>query len=331
MVHELQKLIVLLLSLGMLSFGSHSLLIEEPLVNLGTQANPPIMWTSSWSKSGNYIALGGDEGILWILDGKSYEVIRTDTLGEGIMRVRWHPTEDLLAVAAGGLSSHVLDVFNDQRIELSGMDYHGGRSIAWDHRGERLVIADYEGLMSIWERNGTLQKIIDKGATKSYVAVDWKPKSDEIVALSEYAWVYDAVGTLSAKFKHREEEVLMLSVAWHPSGDFYVIGDYGVPDKGVPPVLQWWSSEHELIRESKISKAEYRNVRWSPDGQKLATASDALRIWSADGKLLFEGTSDEPLWGVDWHPEQDRIVTTDQSGKVYIWDVQANKLKQLSI
>jgi WD40 repeat protein len=78
-----------------------------------------------------------------------------------------------------------------------------------------------------------------------------------------------------------------------------------------------------------ISKAEYRNVSWTADGTKLATASDALRIWSAEGELLAEGLSDDHLWGVDWSPDGQWIVTSSLHGYITIWDQQARRIKNL--
>lgn len=73
----------------------------------------------------------------------------------------------------------------------------------------------------------------------------------------------------------------------------------------------------------------FRNVSWSPDGKKLASASDALRVWSHDGELLHVGRSPAPLWGVRWHPRGERILTSSMGGQVTLWSASAEVLKQI--
>ena len=62
------------------------------------------------------------------------------------------------------------------------------------------------------------------------------------------------------------------------------------------------------------SEAEYRNVRWSPKGEFLASASDALRVWTKDGDLVHVGDSPDLLWGLDWDGRSRSIVTVQPEG-----------------
>jgi WD40 repeat protein len=55
-------------------------------------------------------------------------------------------------------------------------------------------------------------------------------------------------------------------------------------------------------------------------GTRLATASDALRIWDIKGNLLSEGMSVDYLWGLSWHKKGHRIVTSSAKQEVVIWD-----------
>ena len=77
-----------------------------------------------------------------------------------------------------------------------------------------------------------------------------------------------------------------------------------------------------------ISKGEYRNIRWNKKGTKLATASDALRIWENKGNLLAEGISEDYLWGLSWHKKGHRIVTASKKQEVVLWDSKG-KMRQV--
>jgi WD40 repeat protein len=86
-----------------------------------------------------------------------------------------------------------------------------------------------------------------------------------------------------------------------------------------------------LIRELNGSKMEYRNIRWNRDGSQLATASDALRIWSKEGKLLYTaGKGDTVFWGVDWNYDSDNLVTVNfDTGAIQTWTDKGRLLKSL--
>ncbi len=283
-----------------------------------------IMWTANWSSDGKIIATGGADGVLRMFDGNHYDLISEDSTGYGIERLRWHPRENILAVT--GWDTYLLDVGTGNKIPLKAFRDQAGRSIAWDKDGRRIVIADYEGRISLWLANGNLLSTIQKKTTKSYVAVNWHPNGKEIIAMAGSVRRYKLPSEkLVQQFKTRPEDVLLLSVEWHPSGKFFVIGDYGVPGE-YPPVLEWFDKDGNSIRASEAGKAEYRNLSWSPDAELLASAGDALRIWSKDGELLYTGDSDANIWGVDWSPDGDRIVTSSETGEIVIWDKEAKRV-----
>ena len=295
----------------------------QPEENIRTQ------WTANWSSDGQYIAAGGVDGILRIFDGDSYELIKADTLGAWIHRVRWHPFKNVLALAGDGNISGLYDIENDKFTSLEVAGPLPGRAIEWNTDGTLIAVADYSGVLSIWNEDGNPIRVIRKNTTKSYVAVDWRPNSDEVIALEGVIRVYDTDGDLLQELQHREEEVLMLCVEWHPSGEFLVIGDYGDYDYDYPAVLQFRNPDMTLRDEIQLSLAEYRNLSWNLDGTRLATASDVLRIWNTKGRLLHTSISDDLLWGVDWSPDGDRIVTSSDTGKIRIWTNDATLITEI--
>ena len=198
-----------------------------------------ILWAADWSHDNAYFAIGGNDSLLRIYSADSFKLVKSYKLEHTIERLHWHPTRNVLAVAGYGF--FLVDVERDSIQRLIGeqelkSDFIG-RSIAWNRNGTLLAIADYEGRLSIWTEAGKHLRTIFKDATKSYVAVTWHPQKDEIIVLSEFIRMYDLKGNLLKKLEHRAEKVLMLSVQWHPSGEFFVIGDYGDMDFQYPPTV----------------------------------------------------------------------------------------------
>lgn len=122
----------------------------------------------------------------------------------------------------------------------------------------------------------------------------------------------------------------MLCVSWHPSGNSFVTGDYGDFDKNYPPMLQFWNANGENLRNIEKSKIEYRNIKWNKNGDVLATASDYIRLWNKNGDLIKERKSDGLLWGIDWNPDGTKIITSDENGRISLWNKDLNLIKEIS-
>ena len=291
--------------------------------------NDLIYWTAQWSPDGNYIAVGANQDIL-IFDGKTFEFLKKYNDGTHVERIRWHPNEPLLAIADDGPHTRIINIGTDEVQSFKSPADNPSRSVVWSPDGSMVANADYEGRLSIWKKDGTLVNSFTKENTKSYVAMDWHPLKDEIIVLSNDIRVYDLAGNLLKNAFHRDDEVLLLCVEWHPSGEFFVLGDYGIPNENLDPFLQWWDHSYEKQKTVNHSKAEYRNLDWHPDGSKFATASDALRIWSKEGKLRAVGPSSKDyLWGISWSPDGENIVTSSTKGKIQIWDAYGSLVSDL--
>lgn len=153
------------------------------------------------------------------------------------------------------------------------------------------------------------------------------PKKNIFITVSDKIRFFDFEGNLLKMIKHRSEDVMLLSIAWHKSGDFFVTGDYG--DKKDKSLLQYWNEKGELIKSIDISKGEYRNLAWNKKGDKLASASDALRIWNTKGNLISEGKSKDYLWGVSWNEKGDRIITSSLEQRIILWNNNAKRIKTI--
>ena len=296
------------------------------------------LWTVDISHDDKYVALGGDDSLLRIFtsDFKLYRSEKLETRG-AIRAVHWHPKANLLAVSTRN-DIWILNSETGAEIKLEG-DHNGSRTIAWNYNGEMLAAAAGSGIIWIWNKNGKLLRKIQKTALdgspdkKDFLGVDWHPSKNILTAVGDEIRIFDTSGNQLNVFKHREKQAGLLTVKWHPSGNFFVTGDYGHANEGIPTLLQFWNMDGKLLYEWNGSKREFRNVRWNKQGTYLATASDALRIWSKDGKLLHTGKphGNSVLWGADWIRDSKKIVTVSfDSGNIQLWDNKANLLKTIN-
>lgn len=288
-----------------------------------------ILWTADWSPDGKFIAIGGNLDTLKIYDEKDLKLNKSFPIKSTITRVKWHPSKNSIAVATqlSEDKSSIINLDTNERIELNGISTDGARAIDWNYTGEYLVVGDNDGKILIYDVKGNLMRSFKNENGISITAVDWHPKKNILITVSDKIRLFDIQGNLIKSIRHRTEEVMLLSVAWHKSGTFFVTGDYG--DKQDKSLLQYWNEQGELLKSIDISEAEYRNLSWNSKGNRLATASDALRIFDAKGKLISEGDSEDYLWGVSWNKEGNRIITSSIGQNIILWNNRAEKIQSI--
>ncbi len=288
-----------------------------------------ILWTTDWSPNGKFIAIGGNVDTLKIYNEKQLKLYKSFPIKNTITRIKWHPSKNIIAVTTqmSEDKSKIINLDTNEKIELQGISPQGARGIDWNYNGEYLVVADNDGQILIYSIKGNLIRKFNNENTKSITAVDWHPKKNILITVTDKIRFFNIEGTLLKSIKHRPEQVMLLSIAWHKSGEFFVTGDYG--DKTDKSLLQYWNEDGKLIKSIDISKGEYRNVSWNSIGNRLATASDELRIWDTKGNLISAGSSKDYLWGVSWNNKGSRIITSSIEQRIILWDNKAERILTL--
>jgi len=287
-------------------------------------------WTVDWHpQKEQFVAGGSNDTFFKVLSSSDLQPIKTYLYKGTITQTKWHPTQNKLAISVQDGKSHsiILDLDTDQQIPLDSVSVEGARALGWNHTGELLAVGDYEGMLTIYDEAGNFLRRIRTGQ-KSIICLDWHPDENLIVAVGEKITLYDYESNSLKHIEDREEEVLMLCVDWHPGGEFFVTGDYGDFEYHYPPLLQYWSYDGKKIQSIEESKAEYRNVQWSSDGELLATTSEKMRLWNEEGELVAEDSTQHLLWGLDWQADGRKLLATDTQRKIICWDRNLKRLME---
>jgi len=111
----------------------------------------------------------------------------------------------------------------------------------------------------------------------------------------------------------------MYGVAFHPHQPVLAIGGTGAASRGA--VIQWHSSASgELQRVAPAGAGEIKRLAWSADGRWLLAAfalPGALRIFSAEGRLVAEAPLAGDGYGLDVRAEQ--VAVSDTAGAVHLF------------
>lgn len=296
--------------------------------NNPTHSSPNFIWAADWSSDGKYFALSGDDSTVWIYNASSHKLHKTFRANSAVKNIAWHPQKNLLAIA-NMKGVQLLDL-NTGTITTPPDIKAGGRGLSWNNNGQLLALADGYGVVQVMDQEGKLIRSIPKQERKSYLSLHWHPKEDIIVTGGDEIILFDTSGKQLSMFRIREQYTGILSVQWHPSGEFFASGDYGHENEGKPTLLQFWKMNGTLIKQMDGHREEIRNLRWSHDGTRVATASDALRIWSREGELLHTGKSDTNLWGLAWSKDDKFILTGSfDKGQVILWNSEAGVVKKI--
>jgi WD40 repeat protein len=290
-------------------------------------SKPKHIWSADWSIDDKYIALGGDDSLLRIFDAATFEPVKIYRISSMIKQLSWHPIDKgIIAIAGirGGMS--ILNIHTGDTISLAHVS-KGSRTIGWNYNGQLLAIAD-EGLVKICDRKGRLLRVITKPHRNTWLSVDWHPHENKLVVSGDDIRIMDTAGNTLKVIQHRKEQTGILTVRWHPSGDFFVSGDYGHYKEGVPSLIQFWNTNGELLKTISPGKLEFRILSWSKGGEMLVSSGDALRIWTKTGELLYEASPENgTIWGLDWNSTNERIIMATFDGAVKLWDSKAKLLK----
>ncbi|MBW4558235.1 MAG: AAA-like domain-containing protein [Trichormus sp. ATA11-4-KO1] len=92
-------------------------------------------------------------------------------------------------------------------------------------------------------------------------------------------------------------------------------------EKNLRQSLYWVRERNRLLDHSDV----VTRVKFSPDGQKLASASwdKTIKIWQRDGKLLqtLRGHTDA-VWSINFSPDGKLLVSASRDKTVKVWRVE---------
>ena len=287
----------------------------------GLQGQGPLKTLWAVDVGPEYTAIGGDFDSLFLWSRNEAKPDLRLPIPGTITNLKWRPDgKQLMISTQKGYSTEGkgLTALNTQTMDLQvleGVSVSGARALGWNARGDLLAVGDNEGLLLIYDQNLKLIKQLDTGL-RSITGLSWHPTKEVITLVSGKIANYDLEKGELQVWESRKEEMLLLSVAWHPSSEFFALADYGDYAKNYPAQLQFHQPDGSLIKIMLGSKAEYRNIQWTDDGGTLVTVSDAFRLWSKEGELIHSLPFEHLLWGLDFDVKHQEWILTDEKGQV---------------
>lgn len=299
-----------------------------------------------WSSDGLYIATASNDGTMKIWDANNESELQTPNAGvDYVNHVAWSPYGwDIVTVSNDGtVTRWSLDMNRKLRFvsDLAQADDAVPlRRATWSPDGRSIlgVTGGREYLEAyVWDvSTGELRVSTErsKGINVNVKAISWSPSSEEIVTANG-----DGTVRIWAIEQHElpimridEDSTPVLS----PDGkQVAIIGK----DKRVG-ILDAMNGQLRRTLDDRVER-----IAWSPDGQRLITASsvvttsneatfeNTLKLWDAGtGRLQDTFRADtKPLIMLAWSPDDKHIASVSADGSVLVWDLANGQTHDTSI
>lgn len=243
-----------------------------------------------------------------------------------VRAVGFSPSGQLVAAAGEGGVAVVWDVRTGRTRGL--LQGHAGvvNSLAWNRDGSILYTGGDDGFVYSW-RVGSLQERQVMASELPPVYICAVSSHDEALGLcceKGQVVALDRSGSLRWSVLVGDSDVL--AGAWEPRGRFLAVG-------GVDRAIRLLDAESGDVMHEWLAHDDYvRSIRWSGDGERIATCGDdgLVRVWSAkDRELVWQalGPSSEtdgagriPILCLSWDPEERLIAGGLRDDTLVFWN-----------
>ncbi|HEY0484424.1 MAG TPA: hypothetical protein VGD37_43185 [Kofleriaceae bacterium] len=288
----------------------------------------------AWNSDGTRLATASEDHTARVWDAVRGEAVTPPLAHRAeVWAVAWSPDGTRVATASEDRSARVWDAVSGLPVTPRLAHQSAVDAVAWSPDGRWLATASWDHTARVWDAVGGQPVTPPLAHQGGVLAVAWSPDGERVATGSEdkIARVWNAFGgkLMTPPLAHQEG---VRVVAWSPGGRFVATGS---DDNSV----QLWepATGHAmtLLRHGEVAAgtpatgpaAAIRALAWSPNGQRLAIASDdhTARIWDALSGKLTTLPHQSSVRSVAWSPDGRWLATASWDHTVQVWDAASGK------
>jgi WD40 repeat protein/nucleoside phosphorylase len=276
----------------------------------------------TWSRSGDLLASGHEDGAVRLWDAVSRKAIWTMVGHSGPVRsIAFSPNGTTLASGSEDKTVRIRDVTTGTSLHKFSGHTETVTCVAFSPDGATLISGSYDTTVLLWDVAKATSLRTFSGHTARIWSVAFSPdgttlasgSSDKTVRLWDVATAI-SLCTLSG------HTAAVWDVAFSPDGGTLASGSY---DK---TVRLWDVATSTCLRAFSEHRGGVRSVAFSPDGTTLASGSDdrTVRLWdvaTATSLSAFSGHT-ERVMSVAFSPDGITLASGSDDRTVRLWDVE---------
>ncbi len=277
--------------------------------------------TITYNLDGRLLAIGGDDGIVKVLDAVSGDVIHNFHLGGVIHGVAFSPNDPRLAAASEDGSVKIWN--SDSGEELLSLPRSSGFwDIAFLSNG-RIVTAGQDGVARVWDADSGQEVLTLAGHKSTIVGVAGSPDGTRIATsgYDETVRVWDTTPGHEILTILGHQDVVW-DVQYSPNGK-------RLASVSVDGTAKLWDSESGqlllTLPKGDVYMDNFTGLAFSPDGVQIATGG-------LDGMItLWDTRSGDPLMSLVGHtyyvpdlafsPDGAKLASASWDGTAKVWDL----------
>lgn len=280
-------------------------------------------WDVVVSPQGNWIACGGFDGRVRLLDAKTRRVERNLTGSTALTRgVAFSADGTTIAAASSDHTVRVWDVATGESLYVG----RGHTDTAWDvafgRESDQLFSCSGSGNIKVWDLEGdTLVQYLDLPFDSSSLAL--APDGRRAIVGSGnrpgFALIVDTKTLQILRRLPGVDGPCSSNVAWSSDGKYIAAGLHD------GRLMIWDADTYTLRSELHRKRSRTRAIAFHPDGRLLACGHEdgLVQLWNTEsGSLLESWESDRrSLFSLAWTPEGDHLITGHGDGSLRIREV----------
>ncbi|MDK2410573.1 trypsin-like peptidase domain-containing protein [Aphanizomenon sp. PH219] len=188
--------------------------------------------------------------------------------------------------------------------------------------GQKIAASGEDGLITIWDKNGDFKRTF-KGHRDSVTKVSFSSDSKTLVSGSFDGTIkiWDCTG----KFDGHSSEIVKI--------DFRSDGET-IATASEDGTVKLWQRNGELLSSFKYhnDRVFYTDIKFSPDGKTIATASyNEVKIWNFKGKKKESFSEhNNHVHSIHFNPEGTEIAIGYVDGTVILWNIDDDESRILT-
>jgi WD40 repeat protein len=247
-----------------------------------------------------------------------------------VLHIAWSPDGKKIASASADKTVHIRNATSKNPTLIYRNHTKPVSAVDWSPDGSRIVSGSWDTTVQVWHVQTGRKLLTYRGFSREVSAVAWSPDGKYIASGSWDTTIQVRQAESGSRlFTYSGHTTPIHAVAWSPAlsdGGRRIASASGADvNADVDNTVQIWNAltgDNPLIYRDHFYFVNA--VAWSPDGQKIASASadTNVQVWSAatGSNVLTYREHTGTVNAVAWSPNGKLIASASDDRTVQIWD-----------